>query len=294
MFLPLGDDVDKRTMPIVGTFLIAMNVLIFAYEMRLAAESAPAREYEPPEALMELVQQWGMIPKEFLEGKMIVAFTYMFLHGDLTHLLGNMLVLWAFVHTLEGALGQMSFMFFYIMWGVVAAVFHAFMMPESEIPMIGASGAIAGMIGAYFIAYGAMTKIKCLFFFGFRPWRVEIPAGAFVGLWVISQLIGLAGETEDHTAGVAWYCHLGGFAAGALTMLIAGNADRKVARNRHGELEIVEAGYVERLPGEPAAESKQEFLECQYCGTPFTHESKIAPTLLKCPNSLCDRLTYIS
>lgn len=299
MFLPLGDDVDKRTMPLIGSFLVAVNLLVFALEMRLAFDSVQSgHQFGPPKALMEFFHEWGLVPVDFAEGKFVGVFTYMFLHGSLMHLIGNMIVLWAFVHTLEDSLGQINFLFYYLLWGVVAGVAHAFMQPESEIPMVGASGAIAGMIGAYFIAFGAMTKIKCLVFFAFRPWRVDLPAGAFVGFWVISQLMGLAGETEEQTAGVAWYAHLGGFAIGAVTMLIAGNTDRKLVRNRYGELEMVEAvGRPRSSPtatavaGESGAVNPYE--KCQYCGTPFTDDCRIAPTLLKCSNPDCDRLTYV-
>lgn len=300
MFLPLGDDVNKRTMPLVGTFLVAVNLLVFAYEMRLAFDQTEnANRLGRTSAIVQFFDNWGLVPEQFSEGKMVGVFSYMFIHGDLMHLLGNMIVLWAFVHTLEDSLGQINFLFYYLLWGMVAGLAHAMMQPESEIPMVGASGAIAGMIGAYFIAFGAMTRIKCLLFFAFRPFRVEIPAGAFVGFWVLTQIMGLAGESEEQTAGVAWYAHLGGFAIGAVTMLIAGNTDRKLIRNRHGELEIVDAAAVSpaaaalQIASGEAQPADDPRLRCQYCGTPFTEDNKIAASLLKCGNPECDRLTYI-
>ena len=289
MFLPLGDDVDKRSIPMIGTLLIMANVLVFAYEYRLVSESTGSR----PEELIQFVRDWGLVPLDVQYGNYQGFVTYMFLHGGLMHLLGNMIVLWAFVQTLENALGTVSFLIMYLLWGVVAGLSHFLANGESNLPMVGASGAIAGMIGAYFIAFGAMTKIKTLIWFAYRPWRVDIPAGAFVGFWMISQLLGLAGEDSGQEAGVAWYAHIGGFVAGAATMLIAGKTDQRLIRNRHGELVFVEqgAGAADPTP-QTQVETTKDPDACPHCATAFRAESRIAANLRRCPNPACERLTF--
>jgi membrane associated rhomboid family serine protease len=172
----------------------------------------------------------------------------MFLHGDVVHLLGNMLMLWAFVGTLERGLGSVLFVLLYILWGLVAGVAHAVMNWGQGIPMIGASGAISGVIGAYVVTFGALTNIRTLVWF-FGPRQINVPAGAFVFIWVMSQLSGMQEASAAGGGGIAWYAHAGGFVAGATTMLIfSREVKSRLVLNREGKIQFVDREDITEEP----------------------------------------------
>src|SRR5262249_9847058 len=148
--------------------------------------------------------------------------SHMFLHGDFFHLLGNMFAFWAFIGTLEATLGAWTTLFLYLFWGAVAGVIQSLAMWGSDIPCIGASGAIAGVMGAYFCCFGALSRIRVGIWFGFAlpPRIVHIPAGVFLTVWVCFQVYGAAMAAAVNVTNVGWYAHLGGFFAGMLTMVL--------------------------------------------------------------------------
>lgn len=286
MFIPIGDNVDRKTIPIIPLVLILANVFVFSYQVRLSlTESRPQYVQE------KFYDTWGLVPEELANGNAIGLVTHMFVHGGFMHIIGNMIVLWAFAGSLEIGLGKAYLALFYVLWGVAGGVLHAVMQWGSDVPLVGASGAIAGLIGAYTVAYGPMCKIKTLIFLGFHIVRVDIPATVYGMGWFAMQLLEASNDPHG-ISGVAWYCHIGGFAAGAVTMLcIRHNTKGYMVENRHGQLEF--------RTRDDGSESDEEVRElevpetCQYCGTEVDEENLIADNLVRCTNPKCERLTYL-
>jgi rhomboid family protein len=324
MFFPIGDDLQKRYFPAVGAVIIGLNFVVFLYQHRLwneALETLP-RAPQSDAAILDwylstdyarFMDTWGVVPKNIARGHVMCVFTYMFLHGGFVHFLGNMMVLWVLVGSLENTLGQTRFMICYLIWGVAGGIAYAAMSWGQEVPMVGASGAIAGMIGAYFIAFGALTRIRVLVWI-LIPFRWNIPAGAFVFIWFLSQLAGIEEESKYGNTGVAWYAHLGGFAAGFITMYIfKREVHARLGRDRTGKLQIladeelekadeVEAIAVEQEEAEAGVASKQKKADfvigppetCPDCGTAVSEANKIVEKMLRCPNPKCQKLIYYS
>jgi rhomboid family protein len=151
--------------------------------------------------------------------------TSMFLHGGFMHLIGNMLYLWIFGNNIEDAMGHGRFIAFYLLCGVIAAMSHAVMEPGSTAPMIGASGAISGVLGAYLLLY-PRARVFVLIPLGFFFWRMYVPAGFVLGFWFVLQLLSST-ATAGAGGGVAWFAHIGGFLAG---MVLIGFFKRRSVR----------------------------------------------------------------
>jgi membrane associated rhomboid family serine protease len=147
----------------------------------------------------------------------------MFLHGGLFHVAGNMLYLWIFGNNVEDAMGRVRFMVFYLLCGVIAAVSHAMTNAQSLVPMIGASGAVSGVLGAYLLLY-PQARVLTLFTLGFFVRMIEVPAMVVLGFWLVFQFLS-AMVTQGSGGGVAWYAHIGGFLAG---MVLVGLFKRSV------------------------------------------------------------------
>jgi membrane associated rhomboid family serine protease len=144
----------------------------------------------------------------------------MFLHGGLLHIGGNMLYLWIFGNNIEDRLGHFRFLLFYLVSGVIASYAYAISSPSSTVPMIGASGAVSGVLGAYMLLF-PHARVHTLIFFGFFIQVVKIPALIVIGFWAIIQLVsGILSQGLLHQGGVAWFAHIGGFLAGILTIKI--------------------------------------------------------------------------
>jgi membrane associated rhomboid family serine protease len=263
--------------------------MVFMYMLRLAFGS---QDIEP---VQQFVDTWGLVPADLRRGYIVGVVSHMFLHGDVFHIVGNMLCLWAFVQTLEGCLGTARLIIFYLLWGVAGGLMHAAVSWGSDIPMIGASGAVAGMMGAYWVAFGPLTKIRTIIFILWHGVRVDIPAGAFMAIWILMQLIGAASEPEGCVS-VAWYAHFGGFAAGALTMVCLKNRTKaRLVKTHQGDLEF------EPSADEPAVAGAADYAPdpdavptcCPYCDTPLDDEHRLAPNLLRCPNPECARCVYL-
>ena len=205
LVFPFGDDnVKGGYFPLFTYIFLAINVLVFLYEIQLS---------EP--ALASFFHNFGTIPAEVTEGHDThTLFTNMFLHGGWAHLIGNMLFLWIFADNIEALVGSSRFFIFYILGGLVASFGHIWFNWDSTIPAVGASGAIAAIMGAYIVLF-PQSRIKMLFLI----FPFTIPAVLFLGFWIFSQVssgvAGLAVETAD-TAGVAWWAHIIGFAFGVL------------------------------------------------------------------------------
>jgi len=166
----------------------------------------------------EFVNQWSVIPADIVAGRhWITILSAMFMHAGWMHILGNMVFLWAFGPGLEDAMGRARYLAFYLLSGLAASLAQVAVMPSSTVPNLGASGAIAGVMGAFLITYPA-DKIRTVVLFGWF-WRVTlVPAALLIGLWFLVQLLDGVGAVADvQTGGVAYMAHVGGFIFGALT-----------------------------------------------------------------------------
>ncbi len=215
MLLPLKDDIPSRRFPFVTYSIIAVNIVVFMFKATMSKEQL--------QAFFELV---AVIPAEytaFLRGepvpllKLLAApFASMFLHGGWMHLFGNMWFLYLFGDNVEDAMGHSRFLLFYLLTGLAATVAHIFVNPLSPIPIVGASGAISGVVGAYFLMFPTarvLTLVPIFFFVDI----VLLPAVVFIGMWFLFQFwSGLLSLAVPHLGGVAWWAHIGGFIAGLI------------------------------------------------------------------------------
>ena len=200
---PLSDVIPSRTTPYVTIGFITLNALAFLYELQLS---------DP--ALQVFVEIFGVVPAAFHWPTVI---TSMFLHGGWMHFLGNMLYLWIFGDNVEDRLGHGTYFLFYLSCGAAAAIGQVAVNPFSIIPMIGASGAVAGVMGAYFVLYPRSRVLTVVFIIFFID-LVEIPAIFFLGIWFLMQLMnGVVGSLGSQVAdgGVAFWAHVAGFVSGA-------------------------------------------------------------------------------
>lgn len=214
MFIPLRDDNPTVRIPYVTLLFLALNILIFFFQLF------------SPNGLEYYVLRMGAIPYEITHFTSLsisnvprlppplTLITAMFLHGGLFHLFGNMLYLWIFGNNIEDYLGSFRFVFFYLLCGLGASLTHIIFNPNSQVPMIGASGAIAGILGAYLILYPRTNVLTLVFLFFFIR-IIPIPAAIVLGFWFLLQIlnVGIGG-------GVAWFAHIGGFLVGILLIKI--------------------------------------------------------------------------
>lgn len=203
--IPLSDSARSRSFPFVVISLIVLNIYIFF------------RELMSPD-LEQFVQQWGLVPSlvDFSSSGWIIPFvTSQFLHGGWLHIGSNMLFLWVFGDNIEDSLGHLRFLVFYLLCGVVAGLTQYFFDPESSVAMIGASGAVAGVLGAYWRLY-PNSSVHTLIPLGFFLTTAELPASLMIGLWFLTQIfsgVSSIGVGSD-IGGVAFWAHVGGFLAG--------------------------------------------------------------------------------
>jgi membrane associated rhomboid family serine protease len=207
MGIPLGD-ITRRPVhrPVVTVSIIVANALVFVLE--LTGGDA-------------FVQQWSVIPADISAGQHYVTIlTAMFMHAGWMHIAGNMVFLWAFGPEIEDAMGRMTYLVFYLLSGVVASVAQIAAMHGSTVPNLGASGAIAGVMGAFLITY-PRDRIKTLLFFGFFAQITVLPAALLIGLWFLIQIFSQVGSVANvQSGGVAYMAHVGGFIFGAVTARI--------------------------------------------------------------------------
>ena len=214
---PIRDTVPTRHVPVVTWGLIALNLVFFFRELSL-----------PPPAAEQLLYLFGLVPARFTDPAWAIQvgfphsyvpfITTMFLHGGWLHVIGNMWVLWIFGDNVEDRMGPLRFLFFYLACGLAAGIIHVATNAHSEVPAVGASGAIAGVMAAYFVLY-PRARILAMFPIVFWPIFFELPAWVYLGFWFLTQFFSgtLAIATRSQVSGIAWWAHIGGFATGILT-----------------------------------------------------------------------------
>jgi membrane associated rhomboid family serine protease len=204
--IPLYDTIRPRQFPFINWLLILANVAVFWYELQLDES-----------ALQSFIFTWGLIPAELIsnpEGEWQTIFSSMFLHGGWFHILSNMWVLYIFGDNVEDRVGSLRYLIFYLLSGIAAAFLQMFVLQGSSVPMIGASGAIAGVLGAYLISF-PRSRIASLVPILFIFTIIEVPAVLFLVFWFISQLYsGLFAMQGASASGIAWWAHIGGFVFG--------------------------------------------------------------------------------
>ena len=219
---PLRDDRTHFSAPIVTLFLITLNVLVFLYEMLL-----------PPGARNAFIATWGIIPdREYFRAATLV--TSMFLHGGWLHIISNMMFLWAFGRSLEDGMGRAKYLLFYLLCGVAAGLTQVFFNPDLRVPTVGASGAIAAVMGAYMITYPRAYIHTLIFIFVFVT-TTDIPAVFILGYWFLTQLfngVGSIGYSHVSQGGTAWFAHIGGFLAGIVGIKLLGISDQRALRGK--------------------------------------------------------------
>jgi membrane associated rhomboid family serine protease len=227
--IPLKDDVPTRTFPIITVCIVLVNIFIFLWSRTLSTGSE-----------MDLLDKYAFVPKELLVSfgsrpdllpyNVLTMFTSMFLHGGILHVGGNMLYLWIFGNNVEDVLGHGRFVVFYVFAGLVAALVQYSFDPGSPVPMIGASGAVSGILGAYLLLF-PRARVKTLIFIFVFITTVEIPAMLLLTVWFLVQIL------FSHGQGVAWFAHIGGFIFGLLTIklfaLRVPKGRRNTARRRN-------------------------------------------------------------
>ena len=204
--LPLRDENPTTRVPYVNYLLIALNILVFVFQVMLAAEQEA------------FVYQFALIPAQMTAGirveDVLDVFTSMFMHAGLAHIGGNMLYLWIFGDNVEDAMGHGRYLLFYLIGGVTASAAHVLTNPASQIPTVGASGAIAAVLGAYLVLY-PQSRVVTLIFLGYFIRLAMVPAILVLGLWFVLQLFqGVLTLGAADVGGVAFWAHIGGFVAG--------------------------------------------------------------------------------
>jgi membrane associated rhomboid family serine protease len=214
--IPLRDVIPSRTTPVMTIALIVVNALVFAYQFSLG------------ESGNDFVLYFGLIPAAF---SWVAVLTSMFLHGGVLHFGANMLYLWIFGDNVEDRMGHGRFLTFYVLCGVAAALAQTAMQPDSVVPMIGASGAIAGVMGAYLVLYPRSRIVTLVPIFFFIQ-LIEIPAVFFLGLWFVLQFVSGVGSIASATGGepaggVAFWAHIAGFVAGVSGVIVFRRPERQ-------------------------------------------------------------------
>ncbi len=213
--IPLRDDNPTKIVPVMTVGLIGLNVLVFLYQISLGPGGAEVFIYQFG-AIPAVIFGSQNLPSELVAiPASLSVFTSMFLHGGFLHLIGNMLYLWIFGNNIEDAMGHGRFILFYLLTGVAASMAHFFTDLNSEIPTIGASGAISGVLGAYILLY-PRAQVLVLIFLGFFIRVMYVPAGLALGFYFLLQILQGTLTFGQGGGGVAWFAHIGGFMAGLL------------------------------------------------------------------------------
>lgn len=212
MLIPIRDENPTYRPPVVTIALIGVCVVVYLYQLTLN-----------PREEQIFALGYGMIPAVLFGSRELSAaiptvdpwmtvVTSMFLHGGLLHLAGNMVYLWVFGNNIEDAMGHARFLVFYLLSGLAAALGQAMIDPDSTIPMIGASGAVSGVLGAYLVLH-PHARVVCLIVWGLVT-TIDLPAMVVLGWWIVVQLVNILFLAGDEQGGVAWYAHVAGFVAG--------------------------------------------------------------------------------
>jgi membrane associated rhomboid family serine protease len=235
---PIRDTIPTRNPPIATWTLIIVNVVVFLFELTM-----------PPVQLDYFAHLFGILPARFTHPEWAAAMgltpgaywpflTSMFLHGSALHLLGNMWTLWIFGDNVEDRMGPVRFVVFYLSCGLIAGIVHVMTNPDSTLPTIGASGAIAGVMGAYFLLF-PRAGIVVMFPLLFIPLFFELPAMTYLAWWALSQVLSgtLSLAAAESIGGIAWWAHVGGFIAGIFLQFFfvkRGRDYRALSRDQYG------------------------------------------------------------
>lgn len=212
--IPLKDNIPTRGFPVVTVVIITLNVAVFSYGIYLGGGQE------------NIIRTYGVVPYNLtnphfthLHGGLnpfLTMFTSMFIHAGPLHLGGNMLYMWIFGNNVEDSMGPLRFIIFYLMTGILATFTHVAIDPSAKIPMVGASGAVSGVLGGYLLLY-PRAKVFTLIFIGIFIRTVTIPASVVLLFWIILQVInGAVSLGVKQSGGIAWFVHIGGFGAGLL------------------------------------------------------------------------------
>ncbi len=201
--IPLRDESRRPTrFPAVTAGIIALNVLVFCLELGFGET---------------FVARWALVPADIVAGRHLTTVaTSMFLHADWSHIIGNMVFLWAFGPEVEDAMGRGKYVLFYLLGGIAAMLAQVAGDPSSTIPSLGASGAIAAVMGAFLVTF-PNDRIRSVLIFGWFARVTFVPAALLIGVWFLTQLVSLGAVTETQTGGVAYLAHVGGLVFGALS-----------------------------------------------------------------------------
>ncbi len=215
--IPIKDDIPSSTFPYVTISIIVLNIMVFVYELSLGPVIGEGFIYRTAVIPYEIVNLMDIDPVSVLPPPFTLL-SGMFVHSGFFHVAGNMLFLWIFGDNVEDALGHIGYLVFYLSTGVIASLAHIYTEPDSYMPMIGASGAVAGVLGAYILLY-PRARVKTLVFLFLFVTVARVPAVVFLGLWFLLQVVSSGGG-----GGVAWYAHIGGFVAGMAVVALLGPA----------------------------------------------------------------------
>jgi len=212
--IPLSDASRRPVrLPVVTAFIIAVNVFVFLLELMRGDA---------------FVMQWSAIPAQIISGHhWITIFTAMFMHGSWSHIIGNMIFLWAFGPEIEDAMGRGRYLLFYLAGGMVAMLAQILADPHSTVPNLGASGAIAAVMGGFIVTY-PRDRIKAVLFIFVFVRITFIPAALLIGFWFLTQLVHAGAVAQVQTGGVAYLAHVGGFVFGAVTARLFEGSSRIV------------------------------------------------------------------
>ncbi|MCF6289547.1 MAG: rhomboid family intramembrane serine protease [Desulfobacterales bacterium] len=222
---PLKDDIPTQTIPWVNISLILVNSAVFVYETMLGPRLDP------------FLLQYGFVPSRFFAtGEITPIFSSLFLHGGFFHLIGNMWMLWIFGDNVEDCMGHARYLIFFLLCGICSVLGQGLAGPQSPVPLIGASGAISGVLGAYFLTYPharVLTLIPIFIIF----YAIELPAFLFLGFWFLIQFLqgsaSLVAAKGQLQGGIAWWAHICGFAAGVILVFFFRDKQRcRVAQRR--------------------------------------------------------------
>lgn len=226
MFFPIRDDQPRFSKPFINYFIIALNIAVYLF-LEVPAQAQGRRAFDI------LILQFGLVPHDLtraiagvpqypLGANILTILTSMFLHGDLFHILGNLWFLWIFGDNIEDHVGHFPYLIFYLVCGIAAALTDIALSPTSNVPTIGASGAIAGVMGAYILLYPrarVQTLVVLIVFFTF--WW--LPAWVFLGYWFLIQFVAttvMASSAHHQTGGIAFAAHVGGFVTGLILIKV--------------------------------------------------------------------------
>jgi len=250
---PIRDTIPSKNYPVVNNTIIGINVILFLFEMSQGAN------------LDRFIYIYGLVPARysmpqissyFTTGQQLLSWlSFMFLHGGFWHLLGNMWFLYIFGDNVEDRLGPFRYLVFYLLCGITSGLSHLLFNLHSNIPTIGASGAIAGVMGAYLILH-PHSKILTLIPIIIIPWFIEIPAFFFLGFWFVLQFLSAAGS-HGNISGIAWWAHIGGFVFGIVLLKIflvlpetgvSSKMRRVTAKRKTHRLQVVRPGSLGKDP----------------------------------------------